>query len=258
MSEEKTELVQLGESEVTKDQLRNHASNTYKKMQVSWFEFARCIFGIHGSDAYLEYGYENFKEFCINEYKDLDYNIILKFVHIYKEFGKNIEDKLKKEADRVLPSYNSFYELVTAKKKLPSPALTKMKKDLFDQKLTYRALRADIKEQTSSILEKEEAKVKEQEKMVQGEEASLAKTLKEKNPKIVEEKATKEDASGFLDKIEDGTLGTEGSNTINKVKLIMDEIISKGVVTDDIAEFGNVLEEFMSDIDKFLNGLEKL
>lgn len=257
MSEE-NELVKLGETEVTKDQLREHAGLTYRKMQISWFEFARCIFGVHSSDAYLEYGYENFKEFCINEYKDLDYNIILKFVHIYKEFGKNIEDKLKAKADQVIPSYNSFYELVTAKKKLPSPALTKMKKDLFDQKLTYRALRADIKEQTSSILETEEAKVKNQEKMVQGEEASLAKTLKEKNPEIKEAKATADDAKEFVGGEESGELGLVGISAINKARTTMDAIITGGKTTEDAIEFANVLEEFMNDIDKFLNGLEKL
>jgi hypothetical protein len=252
------ELVKLGEGEVTKDQLRNHAGNTYKKMQISWFEFARCIFGIHNSDAYLEYGYENFKEFCINEYKDLDYNIILKFVHIYKEFGKNIEDKLKKKADQILPSYNSFYELVTAKKKLPPPALTKMKKDLFDQKTSYRALRADIKEQTSSILESEEDKVKAQEKMVQGEEASLAQTLKDKNPKIMETKATKTEASSFLDEMEGDNYAEKIANGLKPLKALMEKIITDGKMNDDITECGNTIEEFMGDIDKFLNGLEKL
>lgn len=251
--------VEVGDERMTFDGLRTHVVNTYHKMQLSWFDFARSVYAIHESQSFLEYGYDSFREYALNEFRELDYTVVLKCVHVYREFGKMIEEKLSKTPNTVLPNYNSFYVLGTAKKKLPTPEITKLKKDLLDGKLSYNAMRAEIKERTDEILSEEKAKLEKAGKEIEAKEDELYKDIKDK--KLPEEKKTSDtDASLFLD--EEG-LGEEESGkaarlTLGRLKTHMANVLKGGKVDDEVVAFGNELEEFTETIEKFLNGLEKL
>jgi len=151
------------ETDLTYEQLREAAKNSYNKMKKSWFSFARAIAVIHETEAWKDYGYDSFKEFVMNEYRDMNYMTIVKFIKIVEAYGKEIEARLKKDPDADIAAYESFYALSSAAKNLSKTDVTRLKKQLVDANVTYKKIREEInskiKDTVKEIKEKKEEEV---------------------------------------------------------------------------------------------------
>lgn len=147
------EIIEVSKTEIQKaEDLRRGARTAYSRLQKSWFVFAKVVAEIHDSEAWASVGYASFKEYCVEEFKDLDYTTVSKFVKVVQSWGKVIEKKLEKDPQACLPAWDTCYTLTSSESKFPSDILPKLRKDVLDGKISARTMRQKVKE----ILEKED------------------------------------------------------------------------------------------------------
>ncbi len=127
------------------------ARKAFSEMQRNWWEFAKNIYEISKDESYKEDGHETFKDFCEYEFPSMHFKTIIKYVSIVDKLGSTIEEKIKKDEFYCLPAYEACYSLVTLKEDIVTrEELSRMKRDVFEKKLSYYKLRDQIKELTDS------------------------------------------------------------------------------------------------------------
>lgn len=139
----KSEVVGMIDAE----KLRDQARNSYLNFQKSWYEFAKVVAKIHDDDVWTALGYENFKAYCQEEFRDMGYSTIVKFIQVVKSWGKEIEARLKKDPNQFLPSYETCYTLTASEDKFDKAEVPKLRKQVLDGKITVR----DMRERVASL-----------------------------------------------------------------------------------------------------------
>lgn len=152
----KTKVVKKTKGEIEKgektdkeiaEQLRNECRNAYGNFQKSWFEFARIVTEVQQSGAWEKLEFETFKEYCLEEFKDLNYGTIIKFIGIMSsKIGKLLTGKIEKEPLTALPAWETCYQLKVSEEKFPKEEVPKLYKDVLERKISVREIRQKIKE----------------------------------------------------------------------------------------------------------------
>jgi len=152
------------------DGLRKQAREAYGRFQRGWFEFAKAVTAVHDTEAWGHMGYENFKEYCHEEFVDLDYSNIVKFVRIVKGYwGKAIESRLKKDPAADLPAWDTCYQLTAAEQRFPKEQIPKLRKEVLDGKISGRQMREQVRSLADdTTLESGKKKTKSVEREVEG------------------------------------------------------------------------------------------
>ncbi|NBW99427.1 hypothetical protein EBR03_07630, partial [bacterium] len=70
---------------------------------------------------------------------------LLKLSLIVEEWYEPIENRLEKDEAFKLPAYESCYRIVSAKDRLPAAEVSRLKKELLDEKLSFHTLVEKIK-----------------------------------------------------------------------------------------------------------------
>ncbi len=138
------------QNEIVKIELNpaiDEARRQYGNMQRSWWGFAVAIHEISTSRAFIDAGFDNFKEFCVEEYPSTNYSTMLKFVSVVSCFQDAIEDSLEEDPDFLVPSYEACYTVSTLYgKDLPNKEVSTLFNDVLESRVSYTMLRAKIKE----------------------------------------------------------------------------------------------------------------
>lgn len=129
------------------EKLRDQARDAYGRFQRGWFDFARTVTMVHDTKIWTELGYDSFKEYALEEFKDLDYTVIVKFVKIMQGyFGKAIETRIKKYPNAQLPAWITCYQLTIAEKNFSREDLPKLRKEVLEGKITRTEMVEKVKE----------------------------------------------------------------------------------------------------------------
>jgi len=121
------------------------ARNHYGNMARSWWQFAKAVALIKESRSYEVEGHDSFKEWCQKEYPTINEKTLLKLSLIVEEWYEPIENRLEKDEAFKLPAYESCYRIVSAKDRLPAAEVSRLKKELLDEKLSFHTLVEKIK-----------------------------------------------------------------------------------------------------------------
>jgi hypothetical protein len=121
------------------------ARNHYGNMARSWWQFAKTVALIKESRSYEVDGHESFKEWCLKEYPTINEKTLLKLSLIVEEWYEPIENRLEHDEAFKLPAYESCYRIVSAKDRLPAAEVSRLKKELLDEKLSFHTLVEKIK-----------------------------------------------------------------------------------------------------------------
>jgi hypothetical protein len=144
------------------------AKKHYGDMARCWWEFAKTMALIKETKAYESKGYNSFKDWCLNEYPSLNEKVLLKLSLIVNEWFDVIEARLKKDRNFVLPSYETCYRLAAAARSddLPEEDISKLKKEVLDEKLSFHGLIEKIKSKTKSSSDEPDSKASDIEKQL--------------------------------------------------------------------------------------------
>jgi len=126
------------------EKLRDEARMAYGNFQKSWYEFAKVVAHIHNNDIWTTLGHETFKAYCQEEFRDIGYTTIFKFIQVVNSWGDAIEDRLKKNPHQLLPSYETCYTLTAAQDRFPKAEVPKLRKQVLDGKVTVRDMRERV------------------------------------------------------------------------------------------------------------------
>jgi len=139
-----------GEKGVT-DVLKEAQIN-FAYMQRSWFLFAKSIHTIHMSKIYEKAGFTSFKEYVETDFPTLSYSVIDKFVHIIESWGEALEMRINRDEEYKIPAYEACYSLIAAEKKaeIPKEELSRIKKAVLDNTISYHRLRDSLREHIDS------------------------------------------------------------------------------------------------------------
>lgn len=232
------------------EELRMAAATAYTNLQRGWFIFAKKISEIRANETWTEYGYESFKDFCLEEYPDVSFGTISKFISVIESWGTALEQRLLKSPDEPLPCFDACYELTVHAEKLPAEELPKLRKSILERKISRDEVRARLQEFRRKILPEKTAKRLDRELKV---EEARAK---------VEAKA--EIAS--LDVVQDVRSETGAEQLLARIKLFIENLpaLTKTLSEDspkviELAEFlRDNQERFNESIDAFLTRVEEL
>lgn len=123
----------------------------YGQMQRHWFMFAKEIRAIRDEHDCDILGVESFQKLCEREFPLLSYSTISKFIQIVEKLGDQIDTRIGKKSDYILPAYETCYQLTAAESKVKAEEYTKLKKQILDDnKLTVRAFRERLKDLLST------------------------------------------------------------------------------------------------------------
>ena len=118
----------------------------YARLAQSWFHFGKAVHKIKSENAF-KVDYENFKDFCINEYPDLNYSGLFKLVSVVDRYHDEIQKQIEDEGEEwSLPPYESFYLVLSAEKKAPGDnRISQIKDMVLSGSLTCSQVRNEIK-----------------------------------------------------------------------------------------------------------------
>jgi len=139
-------------------ELQDKAKQAYAKLGRSWFEFAALVTRIHDEDAWKEMGFKSFREYCVDEFKNLDYSTVTKFVKVIKNWGSVIEKRLEKDPEALLPSWDTCYTYTNSEEKIPKEEKGKIKKDILEGKVSASEIKSKVKELSEDESEKKSKK----------------------------------------------------------------------------------------------------
>lgn len=257
------------EKKISKEEaMLQDAKKHFRKLQHSWFEFAKTIWEIKNLEAYKE-KYDSFKDYCQAEYPSMEYTVFIKYCIVIENFGRAIEDKLKKEDESyILPSYQSFYLLANKEKVLEKEDLSRLRKMVLDAKIGFHSLRESLAKLVSTTRAKESAA--EVVSAIDDIESTLAKELEPEISEISDEDmfdSYEESESEEDDIIEDGETESEATFATMKAKVdflienipdFENELSKKVCAQDDAIELAESMNKLHKIMDKFLNKFEKL
>lgn len=127
------------------DKLVLEVREYYRNVQKSWFYFAKKLKEIKETETFRAYDSINFKDFCLKEFPSLNYTTIIKTIKVVENFGELIESKLEKQPDYTLPAYESCYQLINVKDKIPLKQHKELTMKVFNGKLSFHRFRDEIK-----------------------------------------------------------------------------------------------------------------
>ena len=222
---------------VEAEKARNDARKAYAAFQMSWFDFAKIVAHIHNEELWAALGFENFKEFCVEEFKDVGYQTLVKFVHVVNDWGESIETRLSKDSTYLPPSYETCYTLTASQDKLPKGVSPKLRKKILDGAVTTRDIRTQV------------AEAKGEPKGVRSDaaEARILKNVEDAKPlsmKLADPKGFDEAAELILSKVD---------FLIENLPLLGENIGTISPVLDNLAT--KLQDTLLPEVDDFLNAV---
>jgi len=118
----------------------------YGNFRSSWFEFARAITIVHDSDAWNKLGHPSFKDYCLEEFTDMNYSTIVKFIGVmHGQIGRLLGSKVDKDPAASLPAWETCYQVQVAEKRLPEKEMPKLYKEVLDCNATLATIKEKIR-----------------------------------------------------------------------------------------------------------------
>jgi len=238
------------------------ARDQFLNMQNSWWQFAKIIHRIRDTEAYKHVA-ETFKDYCSSDFPSMSYETLTKFCHIVEDFSDTIDSRIEKDAEYKLPAYESCYRLTTLKEDVvPKEELSKLRKSVFDGKLTYASLKDRIKEIASKTRDRFH---KEMDDKVDKVEEELLKDLKDEE--FYEESILDSVDTQSEEEESEEEVPTPWANNIISLNLkvlhikdnlpILTNNLKKFKMTEELVSLGENLVEMATAVENFLNKLEE-
>jgi hypothetical protein len=134
--------------------LLGETREAYRNFQFSWFQFAKKVKVVQDTDEWEKAGYENFKEYCLDEFPDVAYTTILKFIKVADSMGQALDQRLIKSPADGLPAFTTCYDFLTHQDRIPKDEVPKIRKAIIEGKLT----RHEMMEKVEPFIQKGHAK----------------------------------------------------------------------------------------------------
>lgn len=216
--------------------MREQARTAYLNFRRSWVGFANSVAEVKRSDAWRDLDYQSFKEFCLKEFSDIDYNSILKLVAIVEDnWIAAFDAKTKVDPTAYIPSYEACYMITAASNKIPKAAVPKLRKEVLDGKLNSRTVREKLKELGGIKTRDEVADVE------------IDEIVKDEAPVEIAEESTDFDRLA--------------SKLIDRAEFIAEHLDSLCAITENTAlteKLAVTLQTMIAPLDKFLDHVDTL
>jgi hypothetical protein len=244
---------ELVESTEETDKLVEQVRQYYRNVQKTWFYFAKALKEIRDTEAFRAYDTASFKDFCVKEFPSLNYTTIIKTIKVVENFGHIIEEKLNKDPNYTLPAYESCYQLVNIEDKIPKKKHKELTLKIFDGKLSFHRFRNEVK----TIIDTERAK------------ARVGVTEEDLEKELLTDIST-----DGMDEIEEEVSDVATGESIDKIVTLMEvrlnylkdnlPLVTQNIqtdeelITDEVIEFANELNEFSEKSNEFLKLMASL
>jgi len=132
----------------------NTARKYYGDMQRSWFMFGKTVNYIKQNNIWEILGYKSFREFSLKEYPGIQEENITKMTRIVEKIGLDIEGRLERNPEYLVPPSETCYQLTTAQSKIPEEDYFKLREKVLDSKVSVLTLRDELKKIIDSFKKK--------------------------------------------------------------------------------------------------------
>lgn len=226
------------------EQLCLDAKVAYRNFQGSWFQFAKKISEISKTDAWVDVRHESFKAYCLEEFPDMSFGVISKFITVIDSWGATLEARVLKSPNEPLPSYDACYDVAIVEDKIPKEELPKLRKSVLDRTIT----RAEVRERLRDLRKPHNIPAKTDRKL----DKELAKSE-------AQAKKALEDEAANLELVGDARSEAQAEQLLSRLKLVFDQLpgFTKGLkeASPKVIE----LAEFLRDNnDKYNEAVESL
>jgi len=240
--------------------LLGETREAYRNFQFSWFQFAKKVKTVQDTDEWIKAGYENFKEYCLEEFPDVAYTTILKFIKVVDSMGQALDQRLIKSPSDGLPAFTTCYDFLTHQDRIPKDEVPKIRKAIIEGKLT----RHEMMEKVEPFIQKGNAKDdKRRAAEAKKIDAAVASDVKPKSQKVVPIKPEQSpEAKAEVDALdEDGDLTPDIDKQVlqllERVTYLNDNLplITAALTTQSlpVVKLAEALEKLNEHCDKYLD-----